>query len=193
MKNKKKKANMESESNQVVTLKRQSHCKLARKRLFGPNATAEDRAGSWFSGPGIAMESAWIQRHISMCPRCQRRFSGLGKVSMGLNLIKSQSHSLELLKRANGAAIDVLKHDLRESGKARQLRTCLPTPSLGLRIHSISQGLCQTAACIAILVLSKLSIFSCIDRMQKQGQTTVRHFYDCQLGTDLSDDLFSDA
>ena len=170
------KANMESESNQAVAFKSQSPCKLARKRLFGRDATVEDRTGSWFSGPGIAMESAWIQHHISVCARCQRRFSGLGKVSIGLNLIKSESHSLELLKRANGAAIDVLKHDLRESDKACQLRTCLPTPSLGQKIRGVNRAISQTAACIAILVLSKMSVFSSIDRMQKQGQTTVRHF-----------------
>ena len=112
---------------------------------------------------------------------------------MGLSLIKSQPHSLDLLKRANSAAINVLKHDIRESNRAFQLRTFLPTAPLNDRIRSVSRGLYQTAACIAILVLSKISVFSSIDRVQKQGQTTVRHFYDRQLGTDLSDDLFSDA
>jgi hypothetical protein len=185
--------NTASETHPTAAFKSQPSCKLARKRLFGRDATDGDKAGPWFSKPGIAMESAWIQRHISVCPRCQRRFSGLAKVSMGLNLIKSQSHSLDLLKRANTAAIGVLKHGLRESDRAFQLKTCLPTPSLGQRIRGASRGLYQTAACIAILVLSKMSVFSSIDRMQKQGQTTVRHFYDCQLGTDLSDDLFSDA
>jgi hypothetical protein len=43
------------------------------------------------------------------------------------------------------------------------------------------------------LILSKISVFPSIQHMQKQGQTTVRHFYDRQLGTDLSEDLFSDA
>ena len=183
----------EFESNQPDPLRRQSSCKLARKRLFGHSSADGDRTGWWFSGTGIAMESPWIQRHISVCPRCQRRFSGLGKVFMGLNLIKSQSHSLELLKRANTAAVNVLKHDLRESHRAFQLRTSLPAAPLSERIHSLSRGLYQTAACITILVLSKISVFSSIDRIQKQGQTTVRHFYDRQLGTDLSDDLFSDA
>jgi hypothetical protein len=188
-----KKRHSEFKSNQAGPLKGQSPCKLARKRLFGHSSAHGERTGWWLSRAGIAMESPWVQRHISACPRCQRRFSGLGKVFMGLNLIKSQPHSLELLKRANSAAINVLKHDLRESDKACQLKTCLPTPSLAQRIRGASRGLYQTAACIAILVLSKISVFSSIDRVQKQGQTTVRHFYDRQLGTDLSNDLFSDA
>jgi hypothetical protein len=187
------KTNIEFESHRTGPVKSQSHCKLARKRLFKHSSADGHRTGWWFSGAGIAMESPWIQRHISVCPRCQRRFVGLGKVFLGLNLIKSQSHSLDLLKRANSAAINVLKHDLRDSHRAFQLKTSLPTPPLSDRIHSVSRGLYQTAACIAILVLSKISVFSSIDRMQKQGQTTVRHFYDRQLGTDLSNDLFSDA
>jgi hypothetical protein len=184
---------MNKKKNMASASQSQSPCKLARKRLFGRDTATEDWTGPRFSRPGIAMESPWIQRHISVCPRCQRRFAGLSRVSTGLNLIKSQPHSLELLKRANSAAINVLKHDLRESDKACQLKTCLPTPSLAQRIRGASRGLYQTAACIAILVLSKMSVFSSIDRMQKQGQTTVRHFYDCQLGTDLSEDLFSDT
>jgi len=185
--------NIESESRLAGPFKNQSPCKLARKRLSGHSPAGREPTGWRSAKAGIALESAWIQRHISACPRCQRRFSGLGRVTMGLNLIKSQSHSLDLLKRANSTAINVLKHDLRDSDKASLLRTCLPTPSLGHRIHSVSRSLYQTAACIAILVLSKISVFSSFDRIQKQGQTTVRHFYDCQLGTDLSDDLFSDA
>ncbi|MCP4450683.1 MAG: hypothetical protein GY809_04425 [Planctomycetes bacterium] len=184
---------MESKTRRTVACNSDSPCRLARRRLFGQVASGRNRIRPWFPKAGIAVESAWIQRHISVCPRCQRRFSGLGKVSMGLNLIKSQSHGLDLLKRANTAAIGVLKHGLRESDRASQLRTGLPMPSLGQKIRGASQGLFQTAACIAILILSKMSVFSSIDRVQKQGRTTVRHFYDCQLGTDLSQDLFSDV
>jgi len=188
-----KKINIEFESRKTGTPTSQSHCKLARKRLFGHASADSERSSWWLSGTGIAMESPWIQRHLSACPRCQRRFSGLGKVFTGLNLIKSQPHSLDLLKRANSSAVNVLKHGLRESNRAFELRTSLPTPPLRERVRSVSRGLYQTAACIAVLVLSKIGVFSSIDRMQKQGQTTVRHFYDRQLGTDLSDDLFSDA
>jgi len=171
----------------------QSHCKLARKRLFGPSSSEKERSSWLFSRTGIALESPWIQQHISTCPRCQKRFSALGKVTMSLNLIKSQSHDLGLLKRANTSAVNVLKHDLRESETAEWLKIALPTPALGQRMRAISHSLYQTAACIAILVLSKINVFSSIDHLQKQGQTTVRHFYDSQLGTDLSDDLFPDV
>ena len=112
---------------------------------------------------------------------------------MGLNLIRSQSHGADLLKRANNAAVNVLKHDLQDSDKAQLLRIGLSTPSLGHRIRSAGRGLYQAAACIAILALSKISVFSSVDRIQKQGHTTVRHYYDHQLGSDLSEDLFSDA
>ena len=188
-----KKKHSEFESNQAGPLKGQSPCKLARKRLFGHSSAHGERTGWWLSRAGIAMESPWIQRHISVCPRCQRRFSGLGKVFMGLNLIKSEPHSLDLLRRANTGAVNVLQHDLRENNQAKRLKTALPSPTLRDRVHCASHGLYQTAACITILVLSKISVFSSIDRMQKQGQTTVRHFYDSQLGSNLSDDLFSDT
>ncbi len=173
--------------------KMHSPCKLARKRLFGQSSFEEKRTGWLFSRTGIALESPWIQQHISTCPRCQRRFSARGKVTMGLNLIKSQSHSLGLLKRANASAVDVLKHDLRESETAKSLKIALPTPAFGQRMRAMSHSLYQTAACIAILILSKINVFSSIDHLQKQGQTTVRHFYDSQLGPDLSDDLFPDV
>lgn len=169
-----------------------SPCRLARRRLFGPTGPQHAK-GRWSLGAGISVDSPWIQRHISVCPRCQKRFSGLGNVLLGLNLMKSQAHSLDLLKRANHSAVNVLKHDLRDSRKAIQLKTSLPTLTLAQRLRWASHGLCQMAACIAILVLSKIGVFSSIDRVQKQGQTTVKHFFDCKLGSDLSDDLFSDA
>ncbi|MCF7974430.1 MAG: hypothetical protein K9N55_11485 [Phycisphaerae bacterium] len=167
-------------------------CKLARKRLLGPLTAAREHAGWLPSWTGIALESPWIQRHISACPRCQRRFAGLGRVFLGLNLMKSQAHSLDLLKQANTSAVNVLKHQLRDSNQANWLKKAVPTASISDRVYSASHGLYQTAACIAILILSKMSVFSSVEHMQKQGQTTVRHFYDHQLGTDLSKDLFSD-
>lgn len=138
------------------------------------------------------MDSRWIQAHISQCPRCQKRFSAMAKVFLGLNLIKSQSHSLHLLKRANSSTVNVLKQDLRESMRAHTLRTSLPMPSLKDRFSSVSRSIYQYAACIAILILSKISVFTSVESIQRQGRTTVKQLYDKQLGSDLSQDLFSD-
>ncbi len=71
-----KKTNIEFESHRTGPVKSQSQCKLARKRLFKHSSADGHRTGGWFSGAGIAIESPWIQRHISVCPRCQRRFVG---------------------------------------------------------------------------------------------------------------------
>jgi len=133
----------------------------------------------------------WMQNHIANCPRCQRRLSLAGKVNLALSVMKSQPHTLDLLMRANTQAISVLKHSLREAPKAQKLRTMLPEPKLLERWGKYGQSVANLAACIAVLLLMKIGVFSSMDAFQTQGQKVIRQYYTGQVGKDLADEVFA--
>jgi hypothetical protein len=137
------------------------------------------------------LDGDWVQNHIANCPRCNRRLADVGKVNLALSAIKSQPHKLDLLKRANTQAIGVLKHSLREAPKAEKLKTMLPEPKMFAKCGKYAHSAANVAACITILLLMKIGVFSSMDTFQNQGQKVVEHYYASQVGEDLADDIFS--
>ena len=91
--------------------------------------------------------------------------------------------------QANTRAINVLNHSLREAPKAAKLKKILPQPKWFLRYGKHTQALANTAACIAIVLLLKIGVFSSIDSFQKQGKNTVEQYYAKHLGDDLAKDI----
>jgi len=137
------------------------------------------------------LDADWVQNHIANCPRCNRRLVNVGKVNLALSAMKSQPHKLDLLMRANNQAIGVLKHSLREAPKAEKLRTMLPEPKMFEKCGKYAHSTANVAACIAILLLMKIGIFSSMDTFQTQGQKAVEQYYASQVGEDLADEVFS--
>ena len=139
----------------------------------------------------IGPDADWVQNHIANCPRCRRRLAAAGKVNLALSLIKSQPHNLDLLMRANTQAIGVLKHSLRNCHKANKLKTILPEPTLFEKCGKYKTSIANVAACIAILFLMKVGVFSSMDKFQTQGQKAVKNYYASQIGEELADEIFS--
>ncbi len=132
----------------------------------------------------------WLQNHIKNCPRCQRRLVSYGKVNLALSAIKSQPHKLDLLMCANAQAIGVLKHSLRQAQEAKKLRTIRPEPKLRERCGKYASSAVNVAACIAILLLTKIGVFSSMDTFQTQGQKVIKQYYASHVGKDLADEIF---
>ena len=82
----------------------------------------------------ISADALWLQGHISECPRCQKRLAALGRVNLAMSFIKSQSHNIDLLMRANTQTINVLQHSLREVPKAQKLKSVRPEPGFTQKI-----------------------------------------------------------
>ncbi|HUS73726.1 MAG TPA: hypothetical protein VMY06_11740 [Sedimentisphaerales bacterium] len=93
--------------------------------------------------------------------------------------------------RANAQAIGVLKHSLRRAPKAQKLRVMLPEPKLFERCSKYMHSAANVAACIAILLLMKIGIFSSMDTFQTKGQKVIEQYYASQVGEDLADEVFS--
>ena len=140
------------------------------------------------------------QNHITNCSRCQPREIGrndrpshgvsYGKVNLALSAIKSQPHKLDLLMCANAQAIGVLKHSLRRAQKAKKLRTIRPEPKLRERFGKYASSTANIAACIAIMLLMKIGVFSSMDTFQTQGQKVIKQYYASRVGDDLADEIF---
>jgi hypothetical protein len=152
-------------------------CRRIRQRLT-------DSARSRF-GP----EAPWVQRHMASCPRCQRRLAAIAKVDLALSTIKTQPHQLDLLMRANTAAIRMLNHQLREAARDRRLEQATPEPCLIEPLGRYRGALTNVAACIAILFLTKVGIFS-FDKARSDGQAVMRQYYAAQAGEDLAGEVF---
>lgn len=139
----------------------------------------------------LGLNADWVQNHIASCPKCQRRLASLSKVYLAFSLIKSQPHSLDLLMRANSRAVSVLKHNLRYSQKAAKLKKVLPEPKFIEKFGKYRNSVVNTAACIAILFLLKVGVFSSMDNIQSKGQQALRQYYAVQIGDEMADEIFS--
>jgi hypothetical protein len=138
----------------------------------------------------LGPEANWLNGHIQNCPRCQRRLVSCGKVNLALSFLKSQPHNLDLLKRANAQAIGVLKHSLRNEPKAQKLKTRFPEPKLLERYSKYGNSLANLAACVLVLLLMKIGVFSSMDNFHSRGQKVIRRYYSKQVGKDLADEVF---
>lgn len=138
----------------------------------------------------LSSEAGWLNEHISHCPRCQKRLISCGKVHLALSFIKSQPHEIDLLMRANTQAIAVLKHSLRNEPKAHKLEKKLPEPKMFERCSKYGNSAANFAACIVILLLMKIGVFSSMDQFHTQGQKVIKQYYARQVGKDLADEIF---
>jgi len=139
----------------------------------------------------VGLDADWVQKHIVHCPRCRKRIISVSKVNVALLLIKSQPYKLDLLRRANGRAIGVLKHSLREEPKAEKLKTIQPEPNLLERSSKYMRSAVNAAACIMMLILMKTGIFTFVDKSQTEGEKFIRHYYAKQLGEDPHNGIFT--
>ena len=164
------------------------HCKLIRTSLFSDLGAA--RWQRLFVRTGIDFETPWIQRHMAVCPRCQRRFAHAARVHLALSLLRSRPMDLSLLGRANAKAIGTLQHGVREVPKARALKVATPEPTLFERLRQWRGAITQMAACLALVTLGKIGVFSSIPKVQIRGQQAMHHYYQNHVGQDLADEVF---
>jgi len=93
--------------------------------------------------------------------------------------------------RANTQAIGVLKHSLREAPKAKKLKAARPEPKLLERWRKYAHPAANAAACITILFLMKVGVFSSMDKVQNEGRKVIKQYYATHAGQDVADELFS--
>ncbi len=162
----------------MTRIKANNTCRRIRAWLF--------TAMSSRFGPG----TDWLQNHISKRLRCLRGFVSHNKVNLALSFMKTQPQKLDLLMRANAQAIGVLKHRLRQTPRARQLRTILPEPKLPERCGKYGYFAANLAACIAILLLMKTGVFSSMDKFHTETQNVIKQYYVMQVDQDIADEIF---
>jgi hypothetical protein len=92
--------------------------------------------------------------------------------------------------QANSQAIGFLQHRIREAPKAVRLKSAVPQPKLVEKCAFYKYPAANIAACAAILILTKVGVFSSIERFQQQGQKLVQQYYTAQIGQDLADEVF---
>ncbi|MCF7957608.1 MAG: hypothetical protein K9M57_04075 [Phycisphaerae bacterium] len=138
-------------------------------------------------------KSGWLIGHIAQCPRCQKRMSGYARISLGLSLMKSQPHDINLMSNANQQAIKYLKRNLRDVPKANELKHAKPKNNPLNCIRTYSQAIVNAAACVTILFLMKIGVYSTFDKVQTKGQNIVMTQYDKHLGDDstFTDNLYT--
>ncbi|MEJ2705209.1 MAG: hypothetical protein P8Z79_22440 [Sedimentisphaerales bacterium] len=153
-------------------------CRRIRAKLYA--------AANRHFGP----EAGWLRGHVASCPRCQRRLASSGRVHLALSSVKTQPHRLDLLMRANQQAISVLKHSLREEPKAQRLKARLPEPKPFEKVAKYGFSVGSVAACIAILILMKIGVFSSVDSVETRGRKVIRQYYVKHVGQDLADEVF---
>jgi hypothetical protein len=127
---------------------------------------------------------------VAHCPRCQRRLAAFGKVDLALSAIRSQPHRLDLLRRANSAAVRMLSHDLREHARSHKLERAQSEPCFMERCARRQNIITSAAACLAIVILTKAGIFSSFNRVNTHGPSALKQYYADRAGEDLAREVF---
>jgi hypothetical protein len=104
--------------------------------------------------------------------------------------MRSQPHKTDLLMRANTQAIAFLQRNIREVPKAARLKSAVPEPKLLEKCAFYKYPVGNIAACAAILIFTKMGVFSSIERVQQRSQQFVQQYYTTQIGQDLADEVF---
>ena len=138
----------------------------------------------------IGPDAGWVRWHVANCPRCRNRMVALGRADLALSAIRSQSHRLDLLMRANAEAVRMLNHQLRAAARARGLEESKPEPSRTQRCSRHMHILANVAACVAILALTKTGLFSSLNKAHTQGQKVMQQYYANHAGEDLAGEVF---
>jgi hypothetical protein len=173
---------------QVSRQEPSSRCMLIRRRLFEDAVASRWRLA--IGKAGIDFEAPWVQRHISTCPRCQRRFARTGKVQLALSLLRCSPMALGLLGKANAKAVAVLRRDVREVPEASALKTAVAGPTLFERVRQCKGALTQMAACLAIIGLAKIGLFSSVQSAQTMGRQAMHGYYADRGGQSLADEVY---
>lgn len=157
-------------------------CRLARQALWGESRETGLRR--------FRLESRWIQNHVAQCPRCQRRFAAQGKVSLGLQLARSQAHGPTLLSHANKQVLKMLQRGVRQSPEAVQLQSAYPHPRVWERLGAYRGALRQMAACIALMALGKIGLLGSMQQAQDRTEDAMRTYYTEHLDPSMVEDVF---
>lgn len=159
--------------------KRKNVCRTIRARIYD------------FAADHLGLSSSWMLSHITSCPRCRKRFAAVGRVELALAVLKSQPHQLDLLKRANTQAVNVLKHALRTKPKAARLKKARPEPGLLAGLAKYKNTAVNAAACLLIAMLFKTGAFNSAKKIDSQGRKTLHAYYAKNVGSELSDEIFN--
>jgi hypothetical protein len=132
---------------------------------------------------------SFLRRHIDRCPRCSQRLIRVHRVNMAFALLKSSPHSVDLLKKANTAALNMLKHSLRFAPAAEKLRTARPKPKWTQRYGFVFEKALNAAACLLIVVLVKFGADSFLKNVREDGTKVMHNYYARNLGQEMADEL----
>lgn len=139
----------------------------------------------------LQLKAGWLADHVATCPRCQKRLGNIARVNLAFSLLRSQPHSRDLFKNANTKAVNTLKHSLRNAPAADKLREFQVRPNWLTRNYRPVSSITSAAACIAILVLLKVGIFSSMDSLHEKGTESLKQYYAKQLDKDTVNDMFT--
>ena len=128
--------------------------------------------------------------HIASCPRCQKRLAAVGRVEVGLCLMRMQPHTPDLLARANTSALKYLTRSLRQRPQAEQLRHAVFGPGRLEKATPLLERLIHIAACLFILLMVRAGIINKMFQIKEQGTAVMQNYYARHLDAETLDEIF---
>jgi hypothetical protein len=128
--------------------------------------------------------------HIASCPRCQKRLAAANRVEMTLSLMRMQPQAMDLLAKANTAALKYLTRTVRFSPCADQLRTAVHKPNRLEKASPLLERLLNVAACLFIILMIRVGLKNRMLEIQDQGTKVMENYYARNLDAKLFEDVF---
>jgi hypothetical protein len=110
-------------------------------------------------------------------------------VDLAIAAMLSQPHRLDLLRRANSSALRMLKRDLREEAQAQSLDRDGAEPALA-EADTHLNTLLRIAACLAIILLVRVGVFTTLNKARTQGRAAMKQYYAHHAGQDMADEIW---
>jgi predicted anti-sigma-YlaC factor YlaD len=119
--------------------------------------------------------SASLYAHAASCPRCRAYLMKVGRVSLGLSLLRGQQQPRNLLGNANRVALQKLRRAIRYCPEADRLRRARARVSPLVRLMEASQWALSGAVCLAVVCLLRIDVSNGVRKTAEMGEKLAAH------------------
>jgi hypothetical protein len=152
-----------------------------RTMNFNPSCDRPDLA-EWSTRGGPLPPK--LASHLLQCPGCADRVRRLSRVQASLMLLRTQAVPSELVPRANGRALRMLRRVARASEEAKRLLRTHPNLGRWQRAQIHMTRLSLGVAAAGLVLLTRATIFTGLDRTRELGETLATRHWEQHIDPD---------
>jgi hypothetical protein len=157
------------------------HIEKDRSGTAGRSAPPCDRTdlANWTSRGGPL--PLRLQLHVARCPGCEAQVRRVNRLHASFALLRTQAAAPDLLARANGRALRMLRRAARASAAAQRLLVSRPNLTVLQRVHIHAARLSLSAVAAGLALLVRAGLLAGIDQTRTLDKYLATRNWDGQF------------